>query len=261
MKPTVAGKTDKPAAKSAKVFDISHPGKGSASSTARPVIVTNRPILQDPMVSQPEPLPSAPKLSPAESKVKIQPLDMSDDQDDSVTESKPDKAEKSARNGDKTIAELAAEAIAGKAAEKQAKEAAGEPDTADSASKDAPAASDKKDEPAAEPETPQSDDGSTESSDDEPESSDDLPVEDSKDAKETAKLEAAAKKLEAIEALADSRQYFLPINTVERRRSKIVSLLGLVLIMALGLLLFDLLLDVGFIRINGLHPVTHFFSA
>lgn len=78
--------------------------------------------------------------------------------------------------------------------------------------------------------------------------------------KETAQLEAAAKKQAELDQLAESREYFLPINSVERRRSKLVTLLGVILIVALGLLLVNMMLDAGFIRIPGVRPLTHFFS-
>ena len=32
------------------IADVSHPGKSAPSSTSKPVIVTNRPILKDPMM-------------------------------------------------------------------------------------------------------------------------------------------------------------------------------------------------------------------
>lgn len=81
------------------------------------------------------------------------------------------------------------------------------------------------------------------------------------ESKEVAELEAAAKQMEAIDKLTEAREYFLPINTVEKRRSKIITLLGLLLIVVLGLLLVNLLLDVGVIHIEGVRPVTRFFSS
>lgn len=251
MKPSVAEKADKPAAKSApKVFDVAHPGKSKPSATSRPIIVSNRPILQDPMVSStiPSDVASAEdKPSPATVKVTIKPLETAEEP----------KAEKTDRS-DKTIAELAAEAENG---------ATKSTDTAPKKEDDKPAEADPKASETAES-TPEADAKSSEASkpDDEAsttetKSDDTQPTEDSKDAKQTAELEAAAKKREEINGLVESRDYFLPINAVERHRSKVVAIFGLVLILALGALLVDLLLDVGFIRLGGVHSLTHFFSS
>lgn len=262
MKPTTAEKTAKPATKSGpKVFDVAHPGKGTPSATSRPVIVTNRPILQDPMVSNSgESVPGAPKLSPAAVKVTIKPLSDTDEADKSE---KPAKDEK-----DKTIAELAAEKSVEKLAEAAIKDKE-KPERHETDTKEEEASSDDKDEASDEKsEEPESDSSAAAPENDDKDKpaeaktdAEELPVEDTKEAKETAELEAEAKKLEAINALVESRQYVLPINAVERHRSKVVSLFGLVLIVVLGLLLIDLMLDVGFIHIKGVHSLTHFFSA
>jgi hypothetical protein len=42
----------KPKKSAPKLFDVSKPGKAAPSSTARPVIISNRPVLKDPMVIQ-----------------------------------------------------------------------------------------------------------------------------------------------------------------------------------------------------------------
>lgn len=83
----------------------------------------------------------------------------------------------------------------------------------------------------------------------------------SKDEQELTRIEDASKKQAELEVLVESKEYFLPINAVELRRSKVINLLGVVLILALGLLLIDLMMDVGFLRIPGVNPLTHFFSA
>ena len=75
-----------------------------------------------------------------------------------------------------------------------------------------------------------------------------------------AEAEAAAKHDAEIQKLVDSKQFFLPINSVEKRRSKRVVLLGVVLSLLLALAWADVALDAGIIQINGVKPVTHFFS-
>jgi hypothetical protein len=256
MKPSTAekpaAKSTKPAVKSnPKVFDVARPGKSSASATSRPVIISNRPILQDPMVSTVDSAGTAPdmeateKSNPSTVKVTIKPLAETDEPIESVDTSKSAKK-------DKTIAELAAEKSQPKSAEEPVDKPEAAPEESDKSADSEEAAkvepgSDSK--PADEPPASDTPDAET------------VPAEEGKTSQETAALEAEAKKLEAINALAESQQYFLPINAVERRRSLVVSILGLLLIVGLGALLVDLLLDIGFIRLGGIHSLTHFFSS
>jgi archaellum component FlaD/FlaE len=76
-----------------------------------------------------------------------------------------------------------------------------------------------------------------------------------------AEAEAQAKHDAAIQQLVDSKQYFLPINAVEKRRTKRVVVLGIVLSIILALAWVDVALDAGLIHIAGVKPVTHFFSS
>jgi hypothetical protein len=275
MKPTA------PAAKTtAKVFDVAHPGKSKPSSTSRPIIISNRPLLQDPMVSSTPPSDvdtTESKPSPAAVKVTIKPLA-------TVTEAKAGGAGSSDKN-ERTIAELAAEADAGadagsskksnqpsKSAEEtkpddtsttESEETTPADDASSKAEDTAKADTSSKstnDSTETSPDTTDTDTSSDDSTDSTDESKDDT-KDGTKDDKQTAELEAEAKKLEAINALVESREYILPINAVERHRSKVMTGLGLVLILALGALLADLLLDVGFIRLGGVHSLTHFFSS
>ncbi|HEY5442745.1 MAG TPA: hypothetical protein VIJ68_04360 [Candidatus Saccharimonadales bacterium] len=83
-------------------------------------------------------------------------------------------------------------------------------------------------------------------------------------AKATQAIEAAsaeaAKQEAAVEKLADSKQYYLPIDTVEKRRSRRFVGLGMLLSLLLIVAWADIALDAGIIQINGIKPVTHFFS-
>lgn len=60
--------------------------------------------------------------------------------------------------------------------------------------------------------------------------------------------------------LTDKKHYFLPVNSVEKRRSRLTTGFGLLLIIILGLALINFMLDAGFIHIEGVKPLTHFFS-
>ena len=57
------------------VFDVTKPGKGGlpASSTTRPVIITNRPVIKDPMVNEQTP-ESAVTATPSNKKLTITPI-------------------------------------------------------------------------------------------------------------------------------------------------------------------------------------------
>lgn len=83
-------------------------------------------------------------------------------------------------------------------------------------------------------------------------------------AKDAKAIEAAAveeaKHQDAIDKLVESKQYYLPINTVEKRRSRRFVVLGTILSLLLILAWADIALDAGIIHINGVKPVTHFFS-
>jgi hypothetical protein len=76
---------------------------------------------------------------------------------------------------------------------------------------------------------------------------------------EAVAAESRLKHQSAIEKLADSRQYVLPINTVERRRNRRAILIGGILALILILAWLDIALDAGLIRLGGLQPITNFF--
>lgn len=252
-----AEKTDKPAVKSApKVFDITHPGKSAPSASSRPIIVTNRAVMQDPMVAASdteEPLPSKPM-----NKITLQPL--TDAEKKSALHENDDKAELP------DFSALTQESDKKPVDEPEAAAPADDGPVENTDEKTAP----KDKEEAAPVEQPQADTaaGDTPATEDaavSEESADGAPAEDgantaSKAEADTAALEAKIKQEEAINQLVDSREFYLPINAVERHRSKVISLLGLLLIVLLAVVLADLLLDSGVVHISGVHPVTHFFS-
>lgn len=83
-------------AKPKKIIDVAHPNHSAPSDTSRPVIVNNRPILRDPMMSNEMSDESKPKddseLPPREStKINIQPIsDDKTDEIDSRVETEPE---------------------------------------------------------------------------------------------------------------------------------------------------------------------------
>ena len=79
-----ANKT-KTAGEDSKVFDVAKPGKSAPSTTSKAIIVTNHPVLSDPMVVEDKPTattdePASPtNVPPSVSRLKIEPLSKPED--------------------------------------------------------------------------------------------------------------------------------------------------------------------------------------
>ena len=211
----------KPAGKP--IADVAHPGKSAPSASSRPVIVTNRPILKDPMM-------------------------VDEDAKTTLAEASTPKDEATEKSSSSGLTKLKIQPPATPAAQ-PAEEPKSEPekDTAAGPEPDEIAAETKQAEPA-------------------PASADDAekPQVDTTAPDPTAEIEAEAKKQaehdNAIQKLADSKQYFLPINSVEKRRSKRFVALGIVVSLILVAAWADIALDAGLIHLQGIKPATHFFS-
>ncbi len=272
---------DKSTAKSSKVFDVAKPGKlPTVDATARPVIVTNRTIMRDPMMAGPsdDTPPSAPPIAQT-SKIIIKPLD---GETDATSDEKPAPAKKAS-------ADEAAEAVAvkritlapvasGLKIKEEPASAPGIPDATEvAAAADAPSDTV---EPSAIQTTEQSkpspsglvsvfntDANETRSqksvsrdlSAGEAQSEDPAPAAGTQQAKPTVAAEEALKQQEELEALIADETYFLPLDAVERRRSRMSSIAGLILILLLAAVLLNLLLDAGTISLPGIRPLTDFF--
>jgi hypothetical protein len=72
--------------------------------------------------------------------------------------------------------------------------------------------------------------------------------------------EAERKRHQELQKYIDRRDYYVPINAVERRRSIKVSVLLTFVVLLLSIALIDLMLDSGFIELINRLPHTHFFS-
>lgn len=204
-----------------RIMDVAHPGKSAPSASSKPVIVTNRPILKDPMMLDEAAKPEGESISKTVSrKVEVKPAD--------APTSAPEVADPKA--ADKTIAQLAEEAAA-----RDTKKPAPEP----------------KPEESKEPK---------EDKEDTTESSDVVTPAAEEAADEEAKLDETAKQDAALNKLVESKQYFLPINAVEKRRTKRVMVLGILLSVILAAVWVDIALDAGIIQLDSVKPVTHFFS-
>ncbi len=62
------------------------------------------------------------------------------------------------------------------------------------------------------------------------------------------------------EELAQSKKYYLPINSQAKKRTKKFLIINVIIIFILLICWFDIALDAGIIKVAGIHSVTHFFK-
>jgi hypothetical protein len=217
------------------IIDVAHPGKALPPDSAKPIMVTNRPIMQDPMMAQAtdtEATSGAPllettlhdhvtKLPPSQKKKHIMPTSTTTSIEvkttPAVTPATDEKVVAAADSiPDSETVPALPEAAAPTADEPAESTAVKKPDEADESAGDV------------------------------------VPVANEKE------LAAAAAQANKVAELIKGERYVLPINAVERRRSKQVVIGGFLLIIILAMAWFDLAADAGFIHLPGL-PLTHFF--
>ncbi len=79
-------------------------------------------------------------------------------------------------------------------------------------------------------------------------------------ADEAAAMAARAAREAELEQLVASGKYYVPINAVQRKRSRMYTILLFLLAVALAALLFDAVLDADLVHVSVNVPHTHFFS-
>lgn len=268
--------TAKPARK--KLADVAKPGTTAPAASAKPIIVTNRPLLQDPMmVGSDAPVsPEAPAGEPAAAppsaaKLTIRPITVLSPEDDDkkpvdvkipeaeVTERGTAPVETPATAENAAVVDAAPQPDESKAPEPA------EPPAATATEDAAPAAdAAQPDDAASAPAEDVAAKGEDKDAAEADQKSDDVPA----SAQTPEQIDAAAQEAEkqaaehaaAIEKLAESKQYYLPIATAEQRQAKRFIALGIVLIVLLGLAWLDIALDAGLVHLQGVQPLTHFFA-
>lgn len=198
------------------IADVTHADKTVPSDTSRPVIVTNRAILKDPMMAE---VPTKPELSGK--KLITTPLEVPGKLSTESTESFDKQPEKSQQESTVSAPQASSDEIPVSAIVKT--------DDRSSSSKSVP------DDPTAEATK-------------DPEASADIAA--SKQAEHKA----------AVQKLIVDKQYLLPINSVEKRRSKRFVALGIILSLVLAVAWIDVALDANLIQVSGIKAPTHFFS-
>ena len=268
-----------------KIFDVAKPGKSAPTASSKPIIITNRPILKDPMVvdKSGQDAGTAAALAPSKpsTKIKISPLDEAlqavlktpthTDEDeapaekseaDTAPDTTPETAEILAEPEVAATPEVtpdqptddAAEPVAEATAEPE--KAITEPTTEQPADEGTTTPSQTESTPATdEPAKPEA--VSTDSS---------TPATTEGDAQKAlskADEEAARKEAERqaeLQKLIESKKFYLPIDRKGKRRTKWHVILGVILILILVVVWVDVALDSGMIHIAGVKPYTHFFS-
>lgn len=262
-------KNSKPVAP--KVFDVIAPGKAAPSPTGRPIIVSNRPMIKDPMepIFKSRPI-TAPPVEGGASHVG-RPIGAASDSEPEASGQPPDPilstidADALSKDGAKP-----GDAPAVAAPEKLTPVVA--PLSNDSAPESAPV------KPPASGSGPVATTAQspTQPSDPAPAAADSIADDDAdkKDSaidrpqpgdvaaaeKASAAEKAAATERAAQEKIIASGQYYLPISGAGRHRALQWILLILVLVILLGLAWLDIAMDAGIIHIHGVQPLTHFFS-
>jgi len=242
------------AQKPTKIDDVKRPGKAAPLPTSRPIVVTNRPMLaSDPMVVVPtaqETDESKPMTASLRTAKPIKPLDSTLMTPEPDAEAVPDSPEpEPSKASDNTTPELAVDIDALHEAKSPETESAMPTLAADSEAKNSGE--------TVKPEVPIPA-VTAEKPDIQPKLERDPEAELS--AEEIAAAETKAKRDLELEQVIVSGKYHVPINAVQRRRSRVHVLLLCAVGLLLAVALADVVIDAGFVKLPFNIPHTHFFS-
>lgn len=241
--------------KPTKIDDIKRPGKTAPLPTSRPIVVTNRPMLtSDPMVvpATQETEGTEPTTAALRTAKLIKPLDSALHTDITTSETALDlKEPEPAKDSGSTVPELAVDIDALHEPKPPETESTTQVATAESDSKNdsESARPEVVDRPIA-TERPNDQSGPRLERDTEAELS----------AEEIAAAETKAKRDLELEQVIASGKYHVPINAVQRRRSRIHVALLCIIGVLLAVVLADVVIDAGFVKLPFTLPHTHFFS-
>lgn len=218
----------------APIIDVAHPGKSSPADTSKPII-TSRKLMQDPMVTGAgDDKPAAPDLR------------------ESVAAARDDKKEPATKVHLQPGSDMTVPTAQDDTDDKEASQAHSE-DT--DVKLPAAETADLADSTAADTTTDESDDPKDPAQEQDKQLGPDS-VQLADDKAEAARAEYDAK----LQKVYDSKQYFLPINAMEHRRTARFVTLGIVLSVFLAIAWVDIALDASLIKLGDLKPVTNFFA-
>lgn len=222
------------------ISDVSPAYKTPASATSKPIIITNHPVMKDPMVLPDKATtgdaaaadPTENVVAKLPTKITLQPIHANVVPDSpSAFDITKKSAETEVEKSDPTTAENSLDHTNGQTKEQT------KPNSETSSITD----------PAA----------------DEQEYHDGFNEQPITQESDTKLLELAADadiaKRASLDALIASKKYFLRIDSAEKRRTQRSLIIGIVLVSLLGLAWLNIALDAGIIELGNLKPITHFF--
>ncbi len=228
------------------ISDVAHPGTSAPSDTSKSII-TQRPIMKDPMMvgDEEKQLESEePKNRPLSktSETKLTPLsEQSEHKRDDEPEAKDGTDDKS----DDESGTGSDESDDGSDAKPDVNPDNGTEDKTGDAKDEAEIVK-TEDEPDGKAEEGKAEDGKAGKS--------------KKTKASEAKAAAQAEEDARTKKLVEGKKYFLPINAVEQRRSTQIAVVGVIIALILAAAWVDVALDAGLIHLSGIKPVTHLFS-
>lgn len=217
------------AQKASKIEDVKRSDKVTPSATSRPLIVSNGPTMSnDPMMAPSGEVKNGEAVNTAvlgHAEKVIKPIDGSLNETGEETTKEPDTTNATATPAKENTEQKLGETEKKTDDKPAATEVATEADT--SAKSDAEAGND---------------------------------TEAVVTAEEAAAAEARARREQELEALIVSEKYAVPIDAVQRKRSRIAVICLCILAILLALALLDVVADVGIVKVPASVPHTHLFS-
>ena len=238
-----------------KSFDVIAPGKTAPATSSKPIIITNRPMVRDPM--SPGPISNtagasqpASRLSKPVDSTLLMPSSNEQRQDPSV-------ARLPGRRTMKTITTLGDHQTQGTtvpvAPQDKVEPTSGPATTVPEA---AVANAESTDDVAVQSKTEMETEAESTSSDET--ISTDVPLADNERLRAEKENEI---RLAEQEKIITSKQYFLPIEDAAKSRGNNRALLWLLIVLVGTLVWLDLVLEAGVVHISGVHALTHFFKS
>jgi hypothetical protein len=238
-----------------KISDVTSDSSVGANSSSRPVIVSNRPIMRDPMMA---PITNESKLSDTTEKTsgssthQLDPSGAPLLDPPSVTKKKIVPPSDIRSHRDNKISDITPATSIKPAAKIDVVSVATHDSIPESIKISSTAKTDKKTSgqtnSTSTPDADEAEDGDNS----------DQETQDAAEAN-TAAETRDADEAEKVSKLVEAKTYLLPINALQRKRSQQIALLGMFLIILLAIAWLDLATDVGLIHVPFL-PVTHFFG-
>jgi len=238
----------KKTSKASKMTDVERPGATAPSPNSKSVIMGHGPMLRDPMMNAEEstPAPAAEPTNDGGTIVNVSRMNGSVLQPIPTQVAEPESAPELAEDAEEPTEAAPTDTPA--PADEPAPVAEAEAVTPTPASKPTETSKPKSEETKAPSQTSTGSDAKLGTKDVQT------------DVEAAAAEEAEAKRQATLQALIESKKYYLPINMLEKQRTKQFVAGGIVLSLLLIVVWMDVALDAGLIQISHLKALTHFFK-